>query len=83
MTNNRFITVEEVIDRVSISRTHLYRLIKDGNFPKQVPIGQYKVAFLESEIEDWISSRLEARENGEGVKIRQDRAKRSAQGRVS
>lgn len=81
MTKNRFITVEEVIDRVCISRTYLYRLINNGKFPKQIPLGPYKVAFLESEVEKWIEDRLSAREQGEGVEQRRERALHSVNSR--
>lgn len=78
MTNNRFITLDEVIDRVCLSKTYIYRKIKLGDFPKPVPLGPYKVAFLESEIEEWIAARLEARELGEGLEERRQRALHSA-----
>lgn len=78
MKKERFITLEEVLDRVCISRTHLYRLINGGQFPKQVPLGPYKIAFLESEVEDWITARLKARDMGEGEDLRRQRAQHSA-----
>lgn len=74
MSKNRFITIEDVIDRVCISRTHLYRLINEGKFPKQVPLGRFKIAFLEREVDEWIEERLSARERGEGAELRRQRA---------
>ena len=73
----RFISFAEVLDRTGFSRTHLYRKINEGSFPKPVPLGPQKVAFLESEIEEWIASRLRAREKNEGVEDRRARAKLS------
>ncbi len=81
MSKNRFITIEEVIDRVCISRTHLYRLINEGKFPKQIPLGAYKIAFLEREVDEWIEERLTAREQGEGVELRRQRALHSVSAR--
>lgn len=35
-----------------------------GTFPKQVPLGAKSVAWLESEVDDWIMERLGNRDNG-------------------
>lgn len=81
MAKNRFITLEEVLDRVCISKTHLYSLINKGSFPKQVPLGSFKVAFLEQEIDAWIEQRLAAREQEEGAEQRRNRAIKSVSGK--
>ena len=74
---DRFISVAEVLDRIGFSRTHLYRKINTGSFPKPVPLGSQKVAFLESEIIQWMEERLQARELHEGAEFRRERAKKS------
>lgn len=74
---DRFISVSEVLDRICLSKTHLYRKINSGQFPRPVPLGPQKVAFLESEIEDWMAARLSARQQHEGVEARRQRAKLS------
>ena len=71
---DRFISVAEVLDRIGFSRTHLYRKINAGTFPKPVPLGPKKVGFLESEIVDWMEERLVARDQEEGVKARRAQA---------
>lgn len=73
----RFITVEQTLHRVGLSRTELYRLIGKGAFPKQVPIGAYKVAFVEAEVDGWISDRLKARDIDEGRSRRLERSIRA------
>ena len=78
----RFISVAEVLDRVGFSRTHLYRKINAGSFPRPVPLGPQKVAFLESEIVEWMEERLRARAQNEGVEARRERA-RSSVGKTS
>ena len=70
----RFISVAEVLDRIGLSRTHLYRKIKDDSFPRPVPLGPRKVAFLESEITEWMTERLNARDKCEGNSGRKSRA---------
>lgn len=58
---DRFISLREVRDRISLSKTHIYRLINAGTFPRQVPLGPHRVGFIESEIEDWMAERVAAR----------------------
>ena len=78
--NDRFISMSEVLDRICLSKTHLYRKINAGSFPSPVPLGPQKVAFLESEVEAWMAARLHAREQEEGVLDRRERARRSVSG---
>ncbi len=77
---NRFISMSETLDRVGFSKTHIYRLINKGEFPKPVPLGRFKVAFLETEVDQWMESRLAAREEGEGTEERRARAIKSVTG---
>ncbi|EIS9974854.1 AlpA family phage regulatory protein [Escherichia coli] len=39
---------------ISQSKAWIYRLISQGRFPKQVKIGSRAIAFVESEIDEWI-----------------------------
>lgn len=79
---DRFISMDEVLDRVSFSKTHIYRKIANGTFPRQVPLGGHKVAFLEREVEEWIVSRLAARDLTECRAERAERARTVALGKV-
>jgi prophage regulatory protein len=79
---DRFVSLAEVVDRVSFSKTHIYRKIAAGTFPRPVPLGPNKVAFLESEVDRWMAERLEAREAQEGFNERRQRASRRAAGEV-
>jgi prophage regulatory protein len=47
---------------ISYSKPHLYRLIKAGKFPKPVPIGDNRIAFVEVEIEAWIKTKIADRD---------------------
>ncbi|MDC9622482.1 AlpA family transcriptional regulator [Xenorhabdus sp. XENO-7] len=53
-----FIRLPEVQRRTGYSKAWIYKLISDGTFPKQVKIGPRSVAFIESEIDDWIAQRI-------------------------
>jgi len=46
-----------------LSRSAIYALIADGQFPAQVNLGPRTVGWVESEIFDWIESRIAARAN--------------------
>ncbi|ATF93370.1 helix-turn-helix transcriptional regulator [Cedecea neteri] len=55
----RFIRVPEVLNRVGFSRTTLYERIKDGSFPDRVKIGLRSIAFIESEVDEWIEKTIQ------------------------
>lgn len=73
----KLIPMRAVLECVCISKTELYRRINRGDFPKPVPIGRQRVAFIETEVESWIAARIEARDTGEGVEARRNRATRA------
>lgn len=79
---DRFISMDEVLDRVSFSKTHIYRKIANGSFPRPVQLGSHKVAFLEREIDEWIVDRLADRDLGVGRAERAERARTIALGKV-
>ncbi len=72
---DRFITMAEVSDRVALSRAHIHRLIRAGAFPQSIPLGTWKVVFLEREVDAWMKARVEARSDRGG---RDDRAREAA-----
>ena len=49
----------EVDTRVPYSRAHLYRLEDQGEFPKRKRIGANRIAWKRSEVEQWLSERME------------------------
>lgn len=46
-----------VCDRLSISRTTLWRKQKDGKFPAPIRLGSNSIGWRESQIEAWLDSR--------------------------
>ena len=60
-TGNRLLRRKEVENRTGKSRSAIYDDIKKGTFPAPVPIGGKSVAWLESDIEEWIAGRIAAR----------------------
>jgi prophage regulatory protein len=59
----RFMKLKEVIRVTRLSRATIYRLISSGEFPKQIPLGDKSVAWLESEVYGWMENRISNRSN--------------------
>jgi len=55
----QFLRVRKVTEMVGFSKTTLYARVKDGSFPKPIRLGSHSVAFLESDVLNWMKSRLE------------------------
>ena len=53
-TNQSLIRLPEVLKRTGFGKAWIYRLISEGRFPAPVKIGTRAVAFVESEIDEWI-----------------------------
>ncbi|HAW3884816.1 AlpA family transcriptional regulator [Enterobacter asburiae] len=56
------IRLSEVQKRTGYSKAWIYRLLKENRFPQSVKIGARAIAFVESEVDDWIRQRIEARD---------------------
>ena len=47
---------------ITYSKPHLWRLEKAGAFPKRVPLGAGRYAYVEAEIDAWIEARVRERD---------------------
>jgi prophage regulatory protein len=56
------ISMDETSRRVMFCKVHIYRLISEGKFPKQVKVGRARVAFVEAEVDDWLRARIAQRD---------------------
>jgi len=52
--NTKLMRLPAVIERTGYSRSWIYELINQEQFPKPVKIGTRAIAFIESEIEEFI-----------------------------
>lgn len=48
----------EVQKRTGYSKAWLYRLMSEKRFPSAIKIGSRSIAFIESEIDEWINQRI-------------------------
>ncbi|SFI39788.1 AlpA family transcriptional regulator [Nitrosomonas sp. Nm34] len=60
---SKFIRLDQVKTITGLSRSSIYQFIKDGKFPSQVKLGARSVAWVASEIEEWMSSCIAKRGN--------------------
>ena len=58
----RFIRRPAVENRTGLSRSTIYLLMQNGQFPKPVCIGGRAVAWPEADVEAWLNARLAERE---------------------
>lgn len=61
-SNLRIIRLPEVMKKTSLGRTTLYRMSKFGDFPESVSLGGKAMGWVEAEIDNWIASRMAARQ---------------------
>ena len=57
-----FLRLPEILRRVPYSEAHIWRLEKAGKFPRRVRIGANRIAWVESEVNNWVSSKLRERD---------------------
>jgi len=55
--------LQDIIKVTGLSRSTIYKLMSEGDFPKQVSLGYRSVGWVSTEIDDWIIARIEARDN--------------------
>lgn len=52
--NTKLMRLPAVIERTGFSRSWIYELINQKQFPQPIKIGSRAVAFVEGEIDEWI-----------------------------
>ena len=60
-TAKKFIVLPQVQEIVPSSASHIWRLERLGQFPQRVRLGGNRVAWLQSEVNSWVESKLAAR----------------------
>ena len=64
----RLIRGAEVRNRSGLSKTSIWRRVRDGTFPKPVKSSPGCVAWLEDEVDAWIVDRITARDSENRVR---------------
>ena len=60
-THEKFIRLTQVLNIVPYSSSHIRRLESTGKFPKRIRLGENRVAWLQSEVHEWLNERLSHR----------------------
>jgi prophage regulatory protein len=63
---DRLIRLTEVKALTGLSTSSIYRLLATESFPAQIPLGARSVAWVESEVLDWMRSRIALRPTADG-----------------
>ncbi|MGF1828912.1 AlpA family transcriptional regulator [Photobacterium angustum] len=58
----RLIRLKEVMSLTGLGRSSIYKFMEESRFPKSVSLGDRAVAWIESEIEDWIVDKIAERD---------------------
>ncbi|WP_425962750.1 helix-turn-helix transcriptional regulator [Rhizobium nepotum] len=56
----RFLRIKQVLDRVPLCRTTIWRMSEKGEFPRRVQIGS-STFWVESEVDQWMRERVQNR----------------------
>ncbi|OHV18606.1 AlpA family phage regulatory protein [Rhizobium sp. RMa-01] len=62
MSISKFLPIDEVVERTSLSRRTLYREISENRFPRSVQLTARRVGWPEVDINTWIANKIAARE---------------------
>ena len=56
------IDLQEIKRKTTLGKTTVYQQIKERGFPAPIHIGRRRVAWVEAEVDAWLRSRIEARD---------------------
>lgn len=62
----KLLSKKQVREKCLYSPAHIARLEKADLFPKRVRLGQGRVGWIESEVEDWLQARVAERDANTG-----------------
>ncbi|MCS0370872.1 AlpA family transcriptional regulator [Vibrio diabolicus] len=57
----RFLKLKEVMKKTTLSRSAIYRKMNEDQFPQSISLGDRSVAWVESEVDEWMEERLQTR----------------------
>lgn len=63
--DRRVLSQQDVLERVPLSRTTLWRLERAGRFPARFSISPNRVGWLESDVNTWVEERKQAHDSSD------------------
>ena len=58
-SHRRALRIHQVLETTGISRTHLYRLVQAGKFPKPIKLSERVSAWDEAAVDAWLIEKFE------------------------
>ncbi|MXO66278.1 helix-turn-helix transcriptional regulator [Altericroceibacterium endophyticum] len=55
---DRLLTIREVMQRTSLSRSYVYHLVKQGDFPEPIKLGPKCTRWSERALDQWLQEKL-------------------------
>ena len=55
---NRLLRLPNVIALTGLPRSSIYRYMEEGDFPRAVKLSERSVAWIETELEEWIALKI-------------------------
>lgn len=62
--SQKILRLKQVQAQTGLSRSSIYAFQSTGNFPKSVKLGSRSVGWLESEVGEWIASKVQGKKEG-------------------
>jgi prophage regulatory protein len=58
----RILRLKAVIEKTGLARSTIYKYVDAGTFPKPIPLGGRSVGWVDAELHEWITERIENRD---------------------
>ena len=59
---SKILKVKQVAEEINVSVAQVYKLVSLGRFPKPIKLGERGSGWLTTEIDAWLQSRVDARD---------------------
>ncbi|WP_319480252.1 AlpA family transcriptional regulator [uncultured Draconibacterium sp.] len=67
MTDEKILRLPELLAKTGLSRSTMYKMVKEQTFPKPVNLGLRCSGWLQSEVNDWLNQKITQRNEGKPV----------------
>ena len=61
----KLLRIHEVIALSGLGKSSIYKFMAEGNFPQKISLGERAVAWVETEVEEFILNKIEERDAGQ------------------
>ncbi|AGH81540.1 DNA-binding protein [Psychromonas sp. CNPT3] len=61
----KFIRLKDVIAKTGLARATIYKFMANDKFPKTISLGDRAVAWLDSDVDEWMLGRIALSEEAE------------------